>query len=257
MRSLDTSLPKSSTRRKSKMSSSDLHQAFKTAAQSVARLYMTATSDNENNRAAGYQEAIEDLLEFLDQENLGLQDGEGWRVRRWATERHSPTLLGSESDDDGQKDDDIAQDSPETTSRQLEPTRNAQEDSSMVISPTVQQDSASVSSFPLQSLPSRDVASDRDYQSAPPTPGIQAEATPAQSFTFESVPIQLDFQPRSKSRQTSTRQKKSRPRETTPVDIFGVLGVGAGSKRKAPFSEFFDVNASWLPRDGNKRGRLG
>src|SRR5699024_9868937 len=54
-------------------------------------------------RQAGYQEAIEDLLQFLDRENLGLGDGEGWSVRRWATERLDGSGVAASDDDDTDK----------------------------------------------------------------------------------------------------------------------------------------------------------
>ena len=82
MRSLNTSLPRSTSR-----PSELLLQQFKTAALSVTNLYKVSAQAESQAKEAGYQEAIEDLLHFLDRENLGLTDGEGWRVRQWATER--------------------------------------------------------------------------------------------------------------------------------------------------------------------------
>ena len=84
MRSLNTSLPSSTPR---PQPPEQLLQQFKTAALSVTNLYKNAVYAESQARQAGYQEAIEDLLHFLDRENLGLTDGEGWRVRQWATER--------------------------------------------------------------------------------------------------------------------------------------------------------------------------
>jgi len=98
MRSLNTSLPPSSTYQQPP---EQLLQAFKAAALSVTNLYKSAVSDQGQARQAGYQDAIEDLLSFLDRENLGLGDGEGWKVRQWATERLDGTNTATgESDDE-------------------------------------------------------------------------------------------------------------------------------------------------------------
>ena len=88
MRSLNSSLPSSTPHSKSQ-SPEQLLQAFKSAALSVTNLYKSAVSDHADARQQGYQDALEDLLVFLDKENLGLMDGEGWKVRQWATERYS------------------------------------------------------------------------------------------------------------------------------------------------------------------------
>ncbi|OXV07743.1 hypothetical protein Egran_04492 [Elaphomyces granulatus] len=98
MRSLNTSLPASSTYQQPP---EQLLQSFKAAALSVTNLYKSAVSDQGQARQAGYQDAIEDLLSFLDRENLGLGDGEGWKVRQWATERlDGPNTAAGESDDE-------------------------------------------------------------------------------------------------------------------------------------------------------------
>ncbi|KAK4963437.1 hypothetical protein LTR10_001066 [Elasticomyces elasticus] len=84
MRNLSTSLPSSSRRR---LDQPELLMDFKAAALSVTNLYKSAVSVQAKARAIGYQDALDDLLGFLDKEEMGLMDGEGWRVRRWATER--------------------------------------------------------------------------------------------------------------------------------------------------------------------------
>ena len=77
MRSLNTSLPRTSPRR-NQQPPEELLSAFKAAALSVTNLYKNAASEQARSRAAGYQDALDDLLSFLDKENLGLGDGEGW-----------------------------------------------------------------------------------------------------------------------------------------------------------------------------------
>src|SRR6266516_2027032 len=135
MRSLNTSLPASSPPKPNFGPPEQLLQAFKSAALSVTNLYKTASADQNRARAEGYQDALDDLLLFLDKEHLGLGDGEGWRVRQWATERldgREPPMQTNDSDDErGQRDARARSDSPvqrrkpsqDVTSRQ--PTRSA------------------------------------------------------------------------------------------------------------------------------------
>ena len=97
MRSLNTSLPSSTSH---VQPPEQLLQAFKAAALSVTNLYKSAVTDQAQAKQLGYQEAIEDLLHFLDRKHLGLGDGEGWQVRQWATERLDGVPSHSESEDD-------------------------------------------------------------------------------------------------------------------------------------------------------------
>ncbi|KAL1614641.1 hypothetical protein SLS54_009611 [Diplodia seriata] len=84
MRSLNTSLPSA---RRRPQPPAQLLQAFKTAALQVTNLYKAAATDRDAAHEEGYQAALEDMLSFLDNENLGVGDGEGWRVRQWVTEK--------------------------------------------------------------------------------------------------------------------------------------------------------------------------
>ncbi|KAK3682140.1 hypothetical protein B0T22DRAFT_276945 [Podospora appendiculata] len=65
----------------------ELLDAFRAAALSVTKLYKTSASAQAKARADGYQDCLDDLLVFLDKEKMGMADGEGWQIRRWATER--------------------------------------------------------------------------------------------------------------------------------------------------------------------------
>src|SRR5271170_1311326 len=88
MRSLNTSLPGTSpSKQHGTEPPEQLLQAFKAAALSVTKLYKTAAADQNRARSEGYQDALDELLAFLDREDIGLSDGEGWKIRRWATER--------------------------------------------------------------------------------------------------------------------------------------------------------------------------
>lgn len=83
-----------------------LLDAFKAAALSVTKLYKTSAAAQTKARADGYQDCLDDLLSFLDKENIGVSDGEGWRIRRWATERlegRDAISQAMESDDEAEK----------------------------------------------------------------------------------------------------------------------------------------------------------
>ncbi|KKF94944.1 hypothetical protein CFO_g2723 [Ceratocystis platani] len=51
-----------------------LLDAFRAAALSVTKLYKTSASAQNKARLDGYQDCLEDLLAFLDRENIGLGD---------------------------------------------------------------------------------------------------------------------------------------------------------------------------------------
>ncbi|KAL5340489.1 hypothetical protein BJX70DRAFT_109332 [Aspergillus crustosus] len=259
MRSLNTSLPSSTPR---PQPPEQLLQQFKTAALSVTNLYKNAVFAESQARQAGYQEAIEDLLHFLDRENLGLTDGEGWRVRQWATERSDG--LTHTSDDD------------ETERR----TRSA--------TPAVARKEPTEMEAPRQVIKS---TSPHREQQAPPqqppsTPAVQTfeptliERPPV--FTFSAGPAfpqsqeqDLDMQ----NSDSSSPSPQSEPPTSAPIlprnhrqqPRHGNLSrpsprssardspVGIGSKRKIQFPDFFDLSGMGNNRDifgGGKRGRF-
>ncbi|KAL3477147.1 hypothetical protein BJX99DRAFT_226771 [Aspergillus californicus] len=257
MRSLNTSLP--STPRP--QPSEQLIQHFKTAALSVTNLYKNAAHMESQARQAGYQEAIEDLLHLLDRENLGLIDGEGWRVRQWATERSDG--LGHTSDDD------------EAERR----TRSA--------TPAVPRKEPSESEAPRQSAKSTPHREEQVAASQPPSsPAVQASETTTVDnpsvFTFSAGPTfpqaqeqdldmqNLDTTPPSlqsdtpvsvsvlsrNPRQQNRHGNMSRPNPRTSTRD---SPVGIGSKRKIQFPDFFDLSGMGNNRDmfgGGKRGRF-
>lgn len=111
MRSLNKSLPKT-----------DVHQSFRTAALQLTNLYKSAVADVDRARSDGYQEALDDLLTFLDKENLGVGDGEGWRIRQWATERFDGSRhANSDEDDENDLDDKRARSSSPIMERNSSP----------------------------------------------------------------------------------------------------------------------------------------
>ncbi|KAJ9620658.1 hypothetical protein H2204_012213 [Knufia peltigerae] len=262
MRSLNTSLP--STR---PAPPEQLLQAFRNAALSVTNLYKSAVTDQGSARQAGYQEALEDLLSFLDRENLGLQDGEGWRVRQWATERYD----GSASHQQGtEEDDDRSEVDPRP--RSVSPVK--EEGSAPSIPSRTEAPKVESSTQTEEALPSR------DSEQTPPTPvfhftGNMSSNEPENMQTDEtvqsvdgadnntpsssSVPaIRLELLNNYGSRtphRHGGQRNGTRPnnREFT---------FTSGTKRKLQFPDFFDIS-NIGPRDSfgggagsNKRGRL-
>lgn len=112
MRSLNTSLPGASAGKQAAQNDSpeQLLDAFKNAALSVTKLYKASAAAQSKARMDGYQDCLDDLLAFLDKERIGLGNGDGRRIRSWATER----LEGRENSQNAESDDEA--DKPETTS---------------------------------------------------------------------------------------------------------------------------------------------
>lgn len=257
MKSLNTSLPSSSSR---PPPPEQLLQAFRSAALSVTNLYKSAVTDQNNSRQAGYQEALEDLLSFLDHENLGLQDGEGWRVRQWATERYDGSAHQQQADSDDERIEAESRqrsaslsraESPEQARTQSEPPklesaiRNAPSDDT-------QSSAARNLAFPTplfrftgqSSLPSEDMQTDDASSTVDENQN---------SSTSGGGPLRLEVLNnrtiRTPHRHNNQRNgPKSNGREFT---------FTAGTKRKLQFPDFFDIS-NIGPRDGpgsSKRGR--
>ncbi|KAI1380669.1 hypothetical protein F4677DRAFT_194458 [Hypoxylon crocopeplum] len=74
-----------------------LLDSFKAAALSVTKLYKTSAAAQARARSEGYQDCLDDLLAFLDKSSIGLCDGEGWQIRKWATERLDGRETASQS----------------------------------------------------------------------------------------------------------------------------------------------------------------
>ncbi|KAH6617276.1 hypothetical protein F5144DRAFT_387971 [Chaetomium tenue] len=86
----------------------ELLDAFKAAALSVTKLYKTSAQAQTKSRADGYHDCLEDLLSFLDRENIGMRNGEAHRVRKWVMDRmegRDSTSPPLESDDEADRSD--------------------------------------------------------------------------------------------------------------------------------------------------------
>jgi len=258
MRALNTSLPRASPRRRRKPTPAELHQAFKSAALTVTQLYKAALADGQAARKAGYQDALDDLLNFLDQENMGLGDGEGWRVRQWATQ-HLTNVDGSDSDADSDDEKRARTVSPVIQTRPTpvlvlpaeppttEPVRS--EPSPPNAPSTVRQEG------PLDSLTHNDMFR---FRSGIPFPGIDdTEMTSAEVPAFNFPPqIRLDSTSRS-ARNTPNRHTGHGSKDRGPAVSMGALGYGAGSKRKGAFGDLFDINNAGSNKDGHGNGKRG
>ena len=271
MRSLNTSLPSSRSHRSL---APELLQAFKSAALSVTNLYKTAVTDQNNTRQLGYQDALEDLISFLDKENLGLRDGEGWKIRQWATERFEggeTTGNPMESDEDRVDTEKRARSSspiPQArTSHDLEDVRDHSNTDNTGLRtesappPSTKEESHSPikerpSMFTFsaaQPLPNQDVpmsvpdTSSGELQSSSDPP---FEAPTSQSTGSVRVEV-LNRNARLQNRHAGARHHtRSSNRDT---------GFASGTKRKFHLPEFFDISNMGSSRDGmnggGKRGR--
>lgn len=226
-----------------------LLDVFKAAALSVTKLYKTSALAESRARSDGYQDCLEDLLGFLDKENLGLCDGEGWRIRRWATERHDgrdSALQSTESEDETDKAAERTA-SPEMTRTSAEPQTAA----ATAMQQQQQQhkaDSPAPTSQPRSEEPMHYVVPSQDsftFQSPHPYPNI------ATLDLSDSRPHDTpSFPPRS-AKARLNGPTTGRPRTS------GHLGRGAGAKRRINFDDFFGgcFGGKDPLNPGGKRGR--
>ena len=271
MRALNTSLPRTPR----KQPPEQLLSVFKAAALSVTNLYKTAASDQDQARRHGYQEALDELLHFLDKERLGFGDGQGWKVRKWATERYEgspPVLEGHESDDDRTDIGTQARGSPPPVQRKLSrealtarqptpsssPTRMASTSSQTL--PSVQGSNEApkpgMFSFTAPIPYPQEVEMQASEPCDDPSQASQTQNTPNVSTPTVRVGV-VSRGAKTPHRSVGTRSTKHNTRSALSARS---LGPGAGSKRAVPFGDFFDIGGSG-DRDslggGGKRGRTG
>lgn len=257
MRSLNTSLPTSTPR---PQPSEQLLQSFKAAALSVTQLYKNAVCEQAQARSAGYQEAIEDLLHFLDRENLGLGDGEGWKVRQWATEKCDGTASQMTDEDDRVDSEKLDRSAmPSATRKEApahEPTSRHQAASTPAsvprpetTAPTPQAQDTNAGSPPMFTFtagPTFPLCQelDMDMQS------LDNSVSPSQ----DGAPVSVSLMPRTPRQSHRHNHNHSCPNVRPPPRE---TPASMGSKRKFTFGDFFDVSD---PRDnifgGGKRGRF-
>ncbi|CEO59969.1 hypothetical protein PMG11_04616 [Penicillium brasilianum] len=264
MRSLNTSLPKSTPR---PQPSEQLLQSFKAAALSVTNLYKNAVCEQAQARSAGYQEAIEDLLHFLDRENLGLDDGEGWKVRQWATEKCDGTASLTSDEDERVDSEKLDRSSTPVTTRKETPTQEPpsrpqpasipaavprpettapapQPQGTNAASPTVFTFTAGPTFPQCQEL-------DMDMQSSDNSTSPSQDGAPVSVSLMPRTPRQSHRHSHSHNHNHSCPNVRPPPRETS---------ASLGSKRKFTFPDFFDLSSLPNGRDntlgGGKRSRF-
>ncbi|KAF1843068.1 uncharacterized protein K460DRAFT_378298 [Cucurbitaria berberidis CBS 394.84] len=247
MRSLNTSLPK--TRRQP-----DVHQSFRTAALNVTNLYKSALADIDRARTDGYQEALDELLNLLDKENIGVGDGEGWRIRQWATERLDGALpkQSSSDSDDEYLDDKRARSSSPIMERHLSPdgtrTPDAVVDAQRCDSaPAPVQMEATTTEADM--TPLHHVFQFSAPQVYPTGSTNEHAATDVSAAARRAFPA-----PRRPSNRPSSRNLQ----RSAAQNLFQ-LGSGAGQKRRL-MQDFFNIDSNNDRRDGSsggsKRGRM-
>lgn len=225
MRGLKTSLPGSTGKQPAQNESPEqLLDVFKAAALSVTKLYKTSAVAQSRARSEGYQDCLDDLLAFLEKERLGFGDGEGWKIRRWATERlegRDPGFQNTESEDENDRAE--VSSSPELT----------RSNSATQLSTQMRTDSAPPTVQPIiEEPPAPIVVPTQDmftFQSPHPYPNIatldlsDSKAQDGPSITTRPPKSRLNCRPG--------------PRST------GHFGQRAGSKRKLNFDEIFDLGS--------------
>ncbi|KAL0942187.1 uncharacterized protein CTRU02_200073 [Colletotrichum truncatum] len=246
MRSLNTSLPGASAGKQATQNDSpeQLLDAFKAAALSVTKLYKTSAAAQSKARMDGYQDCLDDLLAFLDKERIGLGDGDGWRIRSWATER----LEGRESSQNAESDDEA--DKPETTSS---PELNRSSSETQLRDETqMRTDSAPPSAPPPAeeeepeimpiTVPTQDTFTFQSSHPWPPHP-------PQQDAYLNLANLDLsDSRTHDNTTNANPTSRTTRPRHPANIPRSASrqgsnLGRGAGSKRKINFAEIFDLSS--------------
>ncbi len=238
----------------------ELLEAFKAAALSVTKLYKTSAQAQAKSRADGYQDCLEDLLAFLDREHIGLEAGDGQRIRRWATDRAdgrdavSPPL---ESEDEAERSDAPAMSSPQmqraipaAVQRLREKDEIRQRDSSAppILTSVPVPPSPAVDEIEI-TVPSQEAF---NFQASHPYPHDEA-------LRLANLNLSDPQTINPSTTRAALRNGRSRNARTAARNS---LGRGAGQKRKVNLAEIFDLgsldhgNGRDMFGGGGKRGRF-
>lgn len=253
MNSLDHSLPRSSPKLL-KQTPKELLRAFKSAALEVTTLYKHATESHEEGRRTGYQEALNDLLSYLDKENLGITAGEGWQIRQWAKDRTDGAILATGSESDEERDAEKRADSP----TELEQMQGRDSSPIRPRSPPPAETTAGtpvIISQPNQNgQPKSGTFTFRSNHSYPPDVDMHPREISPEDTRSSVVKPEIHSRPSRNTQRNSNSSSRTAPgRSSRP---------GGGSKRKFPFGDYFDIGSFGDGKDGNghgstKRGRTG
>ena len=250
MRSLNTSLPKSHNSRSAPPE--ELLQAFRSAALSVTNLYKAAATDQSNSRQEGYQDALDDLLVLLDNENIGLQDGEGWRIRQWINDRHERASAGGQQQE---SEDEAVESGKRPRSSSPFDTREPTDD---ILTRT-----RSYSQPPANPEPG---AEPKEEQAHPPMFRFSANQSPEVPMQSESTSISQQNDSHAMSSPQTVRVGIVPRGSRTPQRQRGIKSSSrepmyiTGTKRKFQVPDFFDFSnmnfGSDKPGGGpSKRGK--
>lgn len=260
MRHLSTSLPTTSRRGRQAAHSQQPQQLlsdFKAAALSVTNLYKTAAAENTRAREQGYQDALDDVLAYLDKENMGLMDGEGWRVRRWATERLDDAPRGSDEEDEALPEavESTRSSSPEVQRKPPMPAASSEltDDSAQRRASEPPQQASQLQ--PPPTVPSLEDFAFRSNQTYPTNHareegGINSMDLDSQTTATAATPSTVRITSRPSRSKNHARNRDNRSANAT--FNFNLSGGGAGSKRKMPYPDFFDI--SGMNFEGQNRG---
>jgi hypothetical protein len=229
-----------------------LLDAFKAAALSVTKLYKTSAAAQAKSRSDGYQDCLDDLLAFLDKQHIGLGDGEGWQIRKWATERLDGRELGHQTTDD---EDEI--DKADVSSSPELPRLNGVPQPSTVRSdttPPTPQPPAVVQ--PVVGEPQTITVPTQEnftFQSSHPYPqeSYLNLANLDLSDSMRTTDSMTQGSATSAPPTTRTRRDKRLPRSRNATTAH--LGRGAGQKRPINFAELFDVGSLNFGKDTTGR----
>jgi hypothetical protein len=195
-----------------------LIDVFKAAALSVTKLYKSSVAAETRARQDGYQDCLEDLLNFLDKEGTATGDKDLSRIRRWAADRRDgrdATLPTSESED-------------ETDKPELSPPAET---------------ATAVRGSPEPTSTTQNV--DPPIEVVTTTNDSPHFVVPSQDFTFQSehqypniATLDLsDTRPHGSVNHSSQRASRNRANRTGVRSTH--LGRGAGTKRRMDFDDFF------------------
>jgi hypothetical protein len=207
-------------------------------------LYKSAIAELDKTRTDGYQEALEDLIGFLDRENLGVGDGEGWRIRQWAMERLDGALPGSNNSD---SDEEILEEKRARSSSPVMERNSSPEETRSSAPPHAESTHRPDSAPPVQIEDATPAETEINFPqsmfhfSSPvayPTANSNDSAGPDLSSTARRA-----F---ATPRRSSTRPSRNLQRAAAS-NLFS-LGNGAGQKRK--MMDFFNLDGLNDRRDG-------
>lgn len=250
--------------------SEQMLDVFRAAALSVTKLYKSSITAQAKARAEGYQDCLDELLQFLDRENLGLGDGEGWKIRSWANE-HLDARDGLppfvESDDDAEKPDPKIHRSTSAPSIPQAPIPQPQQQQQ-------QQQSPEPSSIPPPNMSMRtetpvveDIAVDEPEIIVPTRDTFDFRSShqyPQDAQNQLNIAnLQLSDTRSHDNPSAHPITSLSTPRSGRPIRHLAAsggrggsrilpnhIGRGPSSKRKVRFEEFFDIGNLGPSKDG-------